>query len=516
MNTKPFPSGPKPTTISRRDFVKTTAAGAVATAALAPFASVSARGAAIDEASKSLQVPLADATHLTIEGPHRFRSIAGRIGFHPTSLKTQAVVKTDLHRSPQGTMAFWFSPLEDLTFCPGNQSSSKVPFEFPFVSDAFPGRDLNLVRFGVSFSSGYPAIVGRFATGGVFAKLDFGLAPFVYAEKVLLRQGFWYYLALTWDRKARSLVIYLNGMMAGHNPQADNFEEAAPQLFLGNPMMVLRELHLENRVLSGDEIRASYRRERLPDNDLPDSEFRKMLTPAFQAPLDLKRDAEWKSAYECSFSHPKDLEGWTRQGPGETFMNQFRMESTAEGLYIKTPDQIEKETRMYLWSQKRFEGDQWVEFDFRLESPKGLALVSLCTSGMQREDFFEDHGVPNTGSMVTILRDLRNYHWEYMRRVEAMRTDVETQYVAKNPFGHRLHCGCVPRLEQNHWYRLRFIKAGPRLHGSFDGQTVFDLTDDPFRNNGPVYNFGRIGLRQMYHTAMRYRNLVVYQRAAES
>jgi hypothetical protein len=49
----------------------------------------------------------------------------------------------------------------------------------------------------------------------------------------------------------------------------------------------------------------------------------------------------------------------------------------------------------------------------------------------------------------------------------------------------------IPRLEQNRWYRLRFIVAGRRLHGSIDGRTVFDLIDDPYGNNGPVYNFGR-------------------------
>ena len=143
---------------------------------------------------------------------------------------------------------------------------------------------------------------------------------------------------------------------------------------------------------------------------------------------------------------------------------------------------------------------------------RGLALVVMCASGMQRESFIDDHGVQSTGSMGTILRDVRNYHWEYVRRVEAMRTNVETQYLAKNPFGHKLHLSTIPRFERNRWYRLRLIKAGNRLHGSIDGQTVFDYTDTAFGNNGPVYNFGRIALRQMYHTALRYRNLELWTR----
>lgn len=496
------------TPVSRRAFLGVAATATVATATPGQANdTITATGAC-----RSLTVPLGDRTGLHVEGPHRFLSVAGLTGFQPTSLSTRAAVKTDLHREPQGTVDFWFSPLEDLTFFPSNQADSRVPFNFPFLSDTFPGREIDPMRFGIYLTSGYPAILAKFAEGGIWSKLDFGLAPFVYAEKALLRQGHWYHLALTWDRAAKCLVIYLNGMMAGHNLHADNFQDAAPILYLGSPMMLLRDLRLQDRALSDERIRAIYQQARPAANGLPDADWRQMLTPAFLPPLDLRRDASWAPVYECPFTRPGDLDGWVRQGPGEKFLKDFLMEQTPEGLFIRTPDVLEKETRMYLWSQRTFEGDQWIEFDFRLESPKGLALLSICASGMQREDFIADHGVPPTGSMSTILRDVRNYHWEFVRRVEAMRADVETQYVAKNPFGHRLHYGCIPRLDPNRWYRLRFLKAGPRLHGAIDGQTVFDLNDDPFHNNGPVYNFGRIALRQMYHTALRYRNLVVYQR----
>jgi hypothetical protein len=44
---------------------------------------------------------------------------------------------------------------------------------------------------------------------------------------------------------------------------------------------------------------------------------------------------------------------------------------------------------------------------------------------------------------------------------------------------------------------------------------VFDLRDDASGHTGPVLNFGRIALRHMYHTTVRYRNLVVYERKTE-
>ncbi|RRJ95612.1 DUF1961 family protein [Opitutaceae bacterium TAV4] len=472
----------------------------------------SRRDASSDIETSSLCVPLNDASGLTVNGPHRFHTVAGRTGLQVTSLHTQAVVRTDLHREPRGTVSFWFSPLETLTFQVKTLlSSSGVTLDYPFLSDVFPGRNVSQARFGVAFAVGYPALIARFASGAVWERMDYGLAPFVYAEKAILRQGCWYQLSITWDRAARKLVLYLNGQMAGHNVQADDFEQADSQLFLGNPAMVMADLRLENRVLNEKKIHARYVGARLSPDARQEADLREALVPEYLAPLDMQRDSSWKTAFECPLTRPADLEHWVRQGPTK-FMEDFQMETSAEGLLIRTSPQVHKETRMYLWSRGCFEGDQWIEFDFRIESPKGLALLVACASGMQREDFLADHGIPETGSMSTIMHDMRCYHWEFVRRVEAMRTDVETQYLSKNTVGWKLACRCVPRLEQHRWYRLRFIKAGNRLHGSFDGQTVFDLRDNPLTNNGPVYDFGRIALRQMYNTTLRYRNLVVWQR----
>lgn len=489
----------------RRDFIKAAVAGSVLAAAPGTFAA----------AGSGLELSLADPTGLELEGPHRFRDVAGRRGLQLTSLKARATVRTTLPRSPQGTLSLWVSPLEDLTFTRGVESEPNVPFDYPLVSDVFPARDLKRAKFGLFARAGYPALLAKFAGGSMWERMDYGMAPFAYAEKILLRRGYWYHLALTWDRPGETMVVYVNGMMVGHNLRAGGFEEPGAELQLGNPMFVLSDLQLEPRAVDAAEIDRRYRSKRPAENTVTEADFRAMLVPAFGAPLDLRRDASWRSAYECSFTRAGEGADWLLQGPGKKYLAEMRRETTAEGLYLKSPDQIANETRLYLWSPRAFEGDHWLEFDFRPESPAGLALLVLCASGMQREDYFADHGVPATGSMKTILRDLRNYHWEFFRRVEAMRTDVETQYLAKNPFGRRLHASCIPRLEQNRWYRIRFLVAGRRLHGSIDGRTVFDVTDNPENNNGPVYNFGRIGLRLMYATAMRFRDLSLWTRPTQ-
>ena len=454
-----------------------------------------------------VRAPLTDTTNIAISGPHRVIRVGGLNGFHRASLSTRAILQTDLHTSPRGSVSLWFTPLEDLATC-----EPAFPPTLPLISNGTPPSHAASISWGLYWHNGYPQLLGKFADGGVWSRMDHSFAPFVYAEKLNLRRTRWYHVVVNWDRPGGRLQIYLNGMPAGHNYHAGNFPVSGGDLCLGDPMFVLRDLVMQDRILTEPEIRRLYGVDRPSANDTIDKELRDLLAPAALPELDLKLDSSWAETYRCGFRDSSETASWLRQGPSQ-HLDRFRMQTDAEGLLIETPDIIASETRMYLWSGRTFEGDQWIEYDFRLESPEGLALLVACASGMQREDFISDHGLPTTGSMGTILNSTRNYHWEYVRRVEAMRTDMETQWVSKNPFSLSLHSGCIPRLERDRWHRLRFVKAGNRLHGSINGRTVFEVHDHPFQNNGPVYNFGRIGLRQMYKTRMRYRNLVVHTRS---
>ena len=464
-----------------------------------------------------LYAPLFNSENLNINGSHRFVEIAGYKGFQPTSLKTRANIHTTIHQHLKGTLTFWFSPMEDLSFFPSSLDMPDVDknaFNYPLISDANPPRDVVKINFGIFWSNSYPQLLAKFVPGAIWGKLDFGLPPFVYAEKLKLRRGCWYFIALTWDQAEKQIRLYVNGLMVGYNNAANGFQKAGEYLNIGNPMMVMRDLVLEKIIFSAEEIKKRYNHNRPESNDPADKDIQDAYIPSELPELNFNRDNTWKQAYSCSFLKQEDFEKWHFQ-TGDKYRDLFNLKITKEGLLIQTPDIIDMETRMFLWSPVVFEGDQWIEYDFRLESPKGLSLLVVCASGLQRDDFIQDIGLEKTGSMQIILSKTRNYHWEFVRRVDVIRADVETQYLAKNPMDIRMFYSCIPRFEQNRWYRLRFIKCGNRLHGSIDDKTVFDVIDNPFYSTGPVYNYGRIGLRQMYNTTMRYRNMSVYVRNIE-
>ena len=471
-------------------------------------------GAFAQSKANAFYVPLCDDTRINIEGPHRFIDVNGRCGYHPLSIRTKATIEPEIHKGKTGTLSFWFSPLEDMRFYMNPKIGDPPTIalrDFSLVSDVPMHNKSAAISYGIYWTAGYPQLMGKFKSGAVWDVLDYGLAPFVYGEAVPMRKGYWYHVALTWNKKENNLKLYVNGILAGYNHQAENFDPVPDKLYVGNTMMVMKDLKFTSDRTQEDQLRNIYAANKPQGKEKADQDIKTNFLVQPKPDFTMKRDNSWEKVYSCSFTNPEDLDSWIFQA-GEKYRDQFELSTSDEGLLIKTPDIIAQETRMYLWSPRTFEGDQWIEFDFQVLSDEGLALLVACASGYQREDFIKEYGVTKTGNMGFILNDIRNYHWEFMRRVELMRHDISSNYVAKNPWYWRMHFSTFPRLENGKWYRLRFIKMGHRLIGSIDGKKVFDIKDDPAVNNGPVLNYGRIGIRQMYQTSMRYKNLVVYEK----
>lgn len=462
---------------------------------------------------REFYAPLTDTTNITIEGASRFVTINGLTGFQPTSLHTRVYIETHLHQGERGTISFWFSPMEDLDFFPNAGKRVKEDedvFDYPFISDVYPPRK-DIMNFGIFWHNADPQLLVKFAPGGIWSAMDYIVPPYTFIEKVPLHAGHWYQLTLTWDRIKGMIDIYVNGILMGFNHEAGGFMDSNDRLYIGCPMIVMRELTINRYVLPDDKIKMAYQKQRQASGGVIDAEIARLTTPAFGPKSDLKLDSSWQKVYSCPFTKKSNLDGWRFQ-TDSAYLDSMIVKTTPEGLYFKTPDKIDNTTRLTLWGPKDFEGDQCMEVEFRLESPKGLALIILCASGMGREDFIDDHGLEMTGNMSPILSGTRNYHWEFMRRVNVIRTDMETQVVYKNPWGKHLYYGVIPKIEQGRWYKLRLIKISNRLQGTIDGHIVFDVEDHADRQTGPIYNFGRIGLRHMYQTAIYYRNLAVYER----
>ncbi|MBL7697322.1 MAG: DUF1961 family protein [Chitinophagaceae bacterium] len=450
---------------------------------------------------------LKDSISVHIEGSHRFITINNITGLHSKSLKTRAWIESTNLASDEGSISLWMSPLEDID----KSHSVEGSLVYPLISDQPTANNVDSCKFSIYYrGNGYPRLIGSFTDGSFWGQMDYGLSPFVYAESLKLIRGQWYHIVINWNKGKNSLRMHINGEMVGHNFSAKSFKPAGNKLFIGNPLMVIANVKINKKELSENEIQKAYSSLRPATNQLADSEIKAVVRPVNKgvaAPL----DNTWKKVYSCAFNKPADLESWTFQ-TGDLYRDKFTLETSSEGLLWTTPEIIHTESRGYLWCPYATEGDVCIEYEFQLQSLKGLALLIMCASGTRGEDIIADQGLRKTGSMSDMNVNYRNYHWEYMRRVEAMRTDVETQYVNKNPWGKSLFVGCTERLPQNKWIKIRLMKSGKRISGYLDGKKIFDVEDSGFDNNGPLLNSGRVVLRQMYATSMLYRNFVIYQK----
>ncbi len=461
---------------------------------------------------------VADAgqTRASAEGPYRFREIRGKTGFQPTSLRTVFHLPTDAHLSERGTIFLSVSPLETLaTAAPMHGFLSKDPNaqEYGLLSDAFPVNDPAASVFAWYWRSAWhPQMIAKFKSGpAAGAHADYAVTPYVFVEHLPLREGEWYLLALTWDKGASRLRLYVNGILCGTTSYPFRAEVPKPGLYLGNTAMVFADLEIYETEFTPEEVEKKWKQSGAPINDAVQGELRALHTVQPKPKLNWIPDESWVLKYDESLCLPEHFQDWTQEGCLANGFALPRFEITPEGLLIETPSQIDVESRVYFWSPKSFEGDLAVELEFRPELNTGLALLILQASGMQREDILTDHPRRVTGSMNTIIGDrIRNYHWEFFRRAVDVRGDLGTQVLIKNPWYRPLGMSARPAFVPGEWYRLFFLQEGARLRGAINGEWVFDVYDTALANHGPVFNCGRIGLRLMYQTRIRFRNLRVW------
>ncbi len=454
-----------------------------------------------------------------VSGPHRFVEVGGRVGYQPTSLGTRLRLHSQVHQGDRGTIVLQVCPLEALgAAAPMSHILNKDPNapEYGLIGDHFPVGDIPSSVFCWYWRAVmHPQMIAKFKRGiAAGGAADFSVTPYVPVEHLPLHERTWYHLALTWDKPASRLLVYVNGVLCATTLYPFKCDEPNPELYLGNTAMVFGGVSFYDQALDGSAV-AELAQAAGFGGSAVDEELRELFLPQERPELEWPPAAapDWELRYQNDFTQPGALDGWEQQGCLEAPYQLKAREITPEGLLIQTPDEVHVETRMYLWSPMSFEGDLAVEYDFRPEQDTGLALLVVQASGMQREDFILDHPKRTTGAMGTIISDrVRNYHWEYFRKSVDCRGDLGTHVLIKNPWRQPLQMTTTPPLALHTWHRLQFVQEGARLRAAIDGRTVLDVTDHAFSNNGPVLNCGRIGLRLMYATRIRFRGLRVWNR----
>ena len=311
------------------------------------------------------------------------------------------------------------------------------------------------------------------------------------------------------------MALYANGIKIGsHDVTANNLIRTAvgEYLYAGNPTLCYSTLSFYDTVLSDQQIKSIYQNETTDFDVSLDKELRRTYLGKDPAYFQWVKNDGWEEKLNLSLTKKHHIDSFYLQG----YNQGARI--TPEGLTILTPDypisEAVVDSQLYVWTNKTFEGDLYLEFEFKILKEGGLSLLMTQASGMQREDFMKDYVLRTEGNMGMVAwSSIRNYHWEYYREMNDVRNDIACGAMLKNPFQYPLGFSCFSeQLTKNSWHKLQFQQIGNKIIGAIDGRIMIDSEDNGFNGNGPVYNFGRIAIRCMVRTNMVFKNLKVYNR----
>ena len=319
---------------------------------------------------------LADAAALTagetVTGPSRVLDLKGRKGINPQSIHT--VIKLGAHNlnDPKGTVVLWFFALEDLaaSFLADHMAIDNKHFAtYAFLSDFETPRDVAEANFSFEWNR-FNEFRAKFFKGTVYPRLGFDppqkawvqAVPFNYFQKHR-----WYQLAVSWDDAAKDARLYVNGILIGTSDRFNkdfHRDKVRDVLYSGCPALCHGEVALYEQVLRGADLHKMYR-DAEPDFDPAiEKELKHRFEGTDLEEFTFKPDEKWTKQFDCDFQKPEEqLKEFYVQGWKES----VKPEGSTEGLLIETPDVPygwdAYPKQMYLWSNRTFEGNIYVEFE---------------------------------------------------------------------------------------------------------------------------------------------------------
>ena len=463
-------------------------------------------------------------TQESVKGAARVLELKGRKGINPASIHSRVeLAGGHTFNGSQGTMVLWFFALEDLgaSFVADHMKMDDAFFEtYPLLSDFETQRDVEQANFSFEWNRSNE-FRAKFFKGTVYPSLKgfdppqkawVQAVPFNYFKKYQ-----WYQLAVTWNDAAKSASLFVNGVLVG---MSDRFnkdfhrDRCGDVLYTGCPALCHGEIQFYTSALDGGALYRKYRAY-APDYD-PSTE--RQLRHVFEGKeipdFHFEPGPSWTKQMDIDFQRPvEQINEFYVQGQTDS----VRPQGSKEGLLIETPavrygSREAFAKQVYIWTNRTFEGDIYVEFEWKALNPNGLSLLMVHASGMTREDFMADYPRKTSGTMQTVYQEnVRNYHWEFYREMNDVRNDVGTAFARKNPFAYRIGFGSAPKpFATGEWHKLQLLQRDGRMRGAIDGKLLLDFEDNSWTNSGGILNYGHIAIRCMVHTKMLFRNLKVY------
>ena len=415
---------------------------------------------------------------VSLVGKGRHIEYQNRTAWHAGSAHSHLKLPINLNAFPRGTLTLWILPLEDLSHrypCadqrkahPGTDFNNHI-----LIGDQPDLQNVHDSSFALIWDPGwYPQYWAKFFKGYLYHD---GFRP---ERKLLTLAGLcrferirWVQLALSWDKPAGQCALFVNGIRVGSSAE-DTFLHAEASndcLYAGNTAFAIGEVAVYSEMLAAEALESHY----LQTVSAADPDYQQSLRDMYYGEnpkaFAFTPDSSWKESLALSLQDPADLKQFYIQGRTEA------PRITAAGLEVETVENypptdrsIDDLEQVYLWTERTFEGDMDLTYEYMPLKPGGLSLLLTQASGMQGEDFMADYPRRTTGSMSMVCwENIRNYHWEYYREVPDVPAGSASSGLIKNPWTTPLAYRCESKpTAQQQWHRLEFLQQGKRLRGA--------------------------------------------------
>ncbi|MEO1236366.1 MAG: DUF1961 family protein [Planctomycetota bacterium] len=485
--------------------------------------------------------PPADRT-----GPWSKLTHDGRAGWVAGSVHSRACFPGHTLNAERGAMSLWLLSIDDLGVW---HTPEKVPdwdpaaYYVPLIADDLDEPDDVVLpdgvrgpgpigrwderRFALVYSmSWYRSLFAKFFHGPVYGDGTSRKPGAYHPQQKAITQidhwsvpaMTWHHLVLTWDRPASEAFIYLNGVRVGSSPTYHpmRFDACGPTLVAGHPNWAMADLRFFEGAADDAWIESHDADSATPETDAArDRLARTYLGHDLEAAdLSPAPGDGFVDQLTLSLRKPEHLDRFYQQGmPG-------CVRATPDGIEVRTPDTQFRsregiETGQgYLWTEDFFRGELYLEYEFMPLKEQGLLLLCFQAAGIQGNDFMADEPRRIDGTMRTVFGDhVRNYHLEYFREMDDAEHRRASVGLFKQPWLMPMGYRCLPdRLAQNQWHKLQIRQDGTRLRIALGGKLVIDAQDSAHATCGPILRQGHVGLRCMWKTHVRYRDLKVATR----
>lgn len=205
--------------------------------------------------------------------------------------------------------------------------------------------------------------------------------------------------------------------------------------------------------------------------------------------------------YENALSEAGLLKDWVMEGPGKLDYQDGWMHMYSEN----------EQWHHVLWCPETFPSRFIAEWEVQNKHlSAGLLIVFFSANGVNGEDIFDASLPRRDGTFRYYTKDkLNSYHISYYAN-NPKNPERELAHLRKNNMFALLQTGPegIEKTSED-IHHLKLIKDHGRIIFYVDERKIIDYTDDG-KTNGPLYDKGKIGFRQMQWSHFRYRNFKVW------